>query len=228
MAGCTFPNLKECEIIELLNPEMILLGFSVKLPICTTFTYDAQSIDTLTNFYMPILDILTIQSDVLLEGMGSSQLTVVWSAATSEAALLKPRILHLDMQCNEQHLIEALSMLPELEELHLGALVHDRLGKMFFTLLQAEETKEGDTQEVTQKCQLCPSLMTLSICSSFWVNDTPDKITPLLDQLVKSRQQTDTALSAKFWNKRDQDSSTWSSPLWVPDPAWGSPLHGSP
>ena len=131
-------------------------------------------------------------------------------------------------------------MLLELEELHLGALVHDRLGKMFFTSLQAEETKEGDTQEVIQKCRLCASLKTLGICSSFWVNDTPDKITPLLDQLVKLRQQTDTVLSAKFWNKRDQDSSAWSSPLWdqdssawasplwVPDPTWGSPLHGSP
>ena len=228
MAGRTFPNLKECEIIEPLNPEMISLGFNVKLPICTVFTYDAQSINTLTNFYMPILDILTIRSNVLLEGMWSGQLTAVWSAATGEAALLKPRILYLDTRCNEQHLIEALSMLPELEELHLGALVYDRLGKMFFTSLQAEETKEGDTQEVTQKCRLCPSLKTLSIHSSFWADDTPDKITPLLDQLVKSRQQTDTALSARVQDSSARAWASWPSPLWVPDPAWGSPLHGSP
>ena len=57
MAGCTFPNLKECEIIEPLNPEMVALGFGVDLPICMKFTYDAESINTLVNFCLPFLTV---------------------------------------------------------------------------------------------------------------------------------------------------------------------------
>ena len=228
MAGRIFHNLKQCEIIQPLHPEMIVPGCCVNLPVCTKFTYDNNAFDTLPNFCIPTLDTLTIRSTNTLEGFGSGPFTVVWSGP-SEVALRKPRILHLKTQCDEQHLIEVLTMLPELEELHLDAMDQDRLGQMFFTSLQAEEKKEWETQEVTHICKLCPSLKSLSIRYSFWVDGTPDTITPLLDQLVMSRQQTATVLTAKFWiMKRVQDHGAWASPLWVPDPTWGSPLHGSP
>ena len=217
MAGRTFPNLKECEIIQPLHPEMIVLGYSVNLPVCTKFTYDNNTINTLPNFCIPILDILTIRSNVSHKDIGSRQLAAVWSGAPGEAALLKPRILHLDTQCHERHLIEALSMLPELEELHLRVIHPDGLGQMFFTSLQAEEEMGCNTQAVTHVCRLCPSLKSLSICYSFWVPDgTPDEITPLLHQLVKLRQKTNMALqSVKFWHikERVQDTGPWASPL---------------
>ena len=224
MAGRTFPNLKECEIIEPLNPETISPGFGVNLPVCMKFTYDAESIDTLVNFCIPLLDILTIRSNVLLEDMGSSQLAAVWSAAPSEAALLMPRVLYLDTRCHEQHLIKALSMLPQLEELHLSIRSENGLSQMFFASLQAEEKQEWGTQVVTHVCRRCPSLKSLSIYYSFWAtSDTANEITPLLHQLAKSRQKTEIALQdVKFWQKL---TSPWGSASSNP---WGSPLRSDP
>lgn len=45
------------------------------------------------------------------------------------AALLRPRVLHLDTYFHDQHLIDALAMLPELDEVYLGVVRLDRLGK---------------------------------------------------------------------------------------------------
>src|SRR5258706_2464613 len=40
MAGHTFANLEECQILCPVHPEIIALGCSVNLPICMKFTYD--------------------------------------------------------------------------------------------------------------------------------------------------------------------------------------------
>ena len=202
MAGHKFPNLKECLIIDPLHPEMISPRRCVNLPICTNFTYDAQCIDTITNFCIPILDVLTIRAD---PDIGGSELAALWSAAPGKAALHKPRVLHLRTGCRDEDLIEVLSKLPGLEEFHLRLLYgweHDGLGTMFFTSLQAEEKKGWNTQAATHECRLCPNLTTLSICYD-WLRcpDKPDIVTPKLNELVESRWKTSIALqNVKFWH----------------------------
>ena len=145
MAGCKFPNLKECLIIDPLHPEMISLHRCVNLPICTNFTYDTQSINTITNFCIPTLNILTIQAD---PDIGGSELAALWSAAPGKAALHKPRILHLRTGCHDEDLIKVLSKLPGLEEFHLCLLCgweHDGLGTMFSSPRSKQRRRRGGT-----------------------------------------------------------------------------------
>ena len=99
MAGRIFPNMEKCAIIRPLCPETLTPGGGVGLPICTQFTYDDHIIDVLPNFHIPKLDTLTVRNGAWNKGRGSMQLATVWSGMVGQVTPLKPRVLHLDMQC---------------------------------------------------------------------------------------------------------------------------------
>ena len=202
MAGRTFPNMKECTIIWPHYPEMLAPGGGVDLPVCTHFTYDDHIIDTLPNFRIPKLDKLVVRNEAWNKPRGSTQLAAVWNGNTSQEAPLKPRVLHLETQCHDQHLINALSMLPELEELHLGVVRPDGLGKKYFGALQA---KKGRSARGTHTSTLCPFLKVFGIRYRRWLRDDErDEITPLLRKIVETRLKTDTPLqSFMFWPTKD-------------------------
>jgi len=143
MVGRTFANMEECTLIRPCSLETLAPGGGVDLPTCTQFTYDSHTIDVLPNFRIPKLDTLTVRNDVWNKVRGSTQLAAVWSGAESQVTPLRPRVLHLDTQCNDQHLINALGMLPELEELYLGVVRPDGLGKVFFGALCSLGAKKG-------------------------------------------------------------------------------------
>ena len=62
-------------------------------------------------------------------------------------------MLHLETQCYDQHLINALPILRELGELHLGVVRPDRLGKKYVCALQA---KKGRSTRGIHTSKLCP------------------------------------------------------------------------
>jgi hypothetical protein len=111
----------------------------VGLPVCTQFTYDDCTIGVLPNFRIPKLGTLTVRNEASNKMRSSMQLATIWSVVADHPASLKPRTLQLDTQCYDQHLINALGMLPELEELFLGVARPDGPGKKFFEALRAEE-----------------------------------------------------------------------------------------
>ena len=202
MAGRTFPNMKECTIIWPHCPEALAPGGGVDLPVCTDFTYASHTIDVLPHFRIPKLDTLVVRNEAWNKPRGSTQLAAVWNGSSSQEAPLKPRVLHLETQCHDQHLINALSMLPELEELHLGVVRPDGLGKKYFGALQA---KKGRSTRSTHTSTLCPSLKVLGIRYRYWLlDDERDEITPLLRKIVETRLKTDTPLqSVRFWPTKD-------------------------
>ncbi len=214
MAGRTFPNMEDCTIIWPHYPESLGPGGGVDLPACTRFTYDDHIIDTLPNFRIPKLDKLIVLNEawnkkliVLNEAWnkprGSTQLAAVWNGAAGQVAPLKSRVLHLDTQCYEQHLINALTMLPELEELHLGVVRPDGLGKKFFCALQAKKGRSSrSVMSATHTSPFYPLLKTFGIRYRRWIRE--DETTPPLRQFVESRQKTDTPLqSLKFWPTKE-------------------------
>ena len=67
------------------------------------------------------------------------QLDSVWGESANPR-WLRPRVLHLDTQCHDQHLI-TLQLLPDLKELDLGLRVPDGLGKRFFGSMAARRMK---------------------------------------------------------------------------------------
>ena len=206
MAGRTFPNMGECTIIWPHYPESLAQGGGVDLPACTQFTYDDHIIDTLPNFRIPKLDTLIVRNEAWNKPRGSTQLAAVWNGTAGQVAPLKPRVLHLDTQCHDQHLINALTMLPELEELQLGVVRPDGLGKKFFGALQAKKGRSSrSAASATHTCTLCPALKTFGIRYRRWIrDDETDEITPLLKKIAESRQKTDTRLqSLKFWPTKE-------------------------
>jgi hypothetical protein len=54
---------------------------------------------------------------------------------------LRPRVLHLGIQCHDHHLINTLWLLPDPEELVLGLVRPSELGKMFFNTMAARYLK---------------------------------------------------------------------------------------
>ena len=206
MAGRTFPNMTECTIIWPHYPESLAPAGGVDLPVCTHFTYDDHIIDTLPNFRIPKLDTLIVRNEAWNKPRGSTQLAAVWNGTVGAVAPLKPRVLHLETQCHDQHLINALTMLPELEELHLGIVRPDGLGKKFFGALQAKKGRSTrPASSATHACALCPVLKIFSARYRRWIRDDErDEITPLLHKMIESRLKTDAPLqSLTFWPTKE-------------------------
>ena len=226
MAGRTFPNMEECTIIWPHYPESLAPGGGVDLPVCTHFTYDDHIIDTLPNFRIPKLDTLILRNEAWNKPRGSTQLAAVWNGTAGQVAPLKPRVLHLDTQCHDQHLINALTMLPELEQLHLGVVRPDGLGKKFFGALQAKKGRSSrSVVSATHTSPLCPFLKVFGIRYRRWIReDETDEITPLLYKIVETRQKTDThLLSLKFWPTKEtaeEAAEDLCNPLMEADEEW--------
>jgi hypothetical protein len=204
MAGRTFSKLEECTVIWPHYPETLAPNGGVDLPVCTHFTYDDHIIDTLPNFRIPKLDTLIVRNEAWNKPRGSTQLAAVWKGV-GHVTPLKPRVLHLDTQCHDQHLINALMMLPGLEQLYLGLIRPDGLGKKFFGALQAKKGRTSRSSSATYLCVLCPNLRAFGVRYRRWVRqDERDEITPLLHKVIESRRKTDTPLeSVKFWPLKD-------------------------
>jgi hypothetical protein len=205
MAGRTFPNLVEATIIWPHYPETLTPGGGVNLPVCTHFTYDDHIIDVLPNFRIPKLDTLIVRNEAWNKPRGSRQLAAVWKGTSGHVCPLKPRVLHLDTQCHDQHLINALMMHPDLEELYLGVVRPDGLGKKFFGALQAKKGRSSCLTSVTHICMVCPNLKVFGIRYRHWIRgDEADEVTPLLQKIIESRQTADTPLeSCMFWPTKD-------------------------
>ena len=209
MVGRTFPNLVDCTIISPHYPETLAPGGGVHLPICTHFAYDDYIIDTLPSFHVPKLDTLNVKNEAWNKPRGSTQLAAIWKGGSGQVSPLNPRVLHLETQCNDQHLINALSMLPELEELYLGVISPDGLGKKFFGALQADKGKAaGHAGRISV---LCPDLRTFGIRYRRWLHDDEaDEITPMLYNIVKSRWKAGAPLeSLKFWPTKEMPEDSF-------------------
>ncbi len=204
MAGRTFSKLEECIITWPRCPETLAPGGGVDLPVCTHFTYDDHVIDTLPNFRIPKLDTLIVRNEAWNKRRGSTQLAAVWEGV-GHVTPLKPRVLRLEMQCHDQHLINALEMLPDLEELYLGLVRPNGLGKRFFGALQAKKRRSSRSSSVAYVYMLCPNLRTFGIRFRRWIRETErDEITPLLHKVIESRRKFDAPLvNVKLWQAKD-------------------------
>jgi len=221
MQGRSFSKLIECTIIWPHFPEALLSRGPVNLPVCTEFTYDDHLLQPLTAFNLPSVDKLVIRNEAWNRPRGSQQLGFIWgpNIHVPVGKFLSPRVLHLDTQCYDQHLISALKMLPEVEELVLGLVRPDALGKKFLLSMLAKKGREGSTSantigheglSVTRGSQawiatLCPHLKVLGLKYRRWLRDhEADEISPILRRVVETRAKSATPLqSFRFWPTKD-------------------------
>ena len=216
MAGRTFPALADCTIIWPHHPETLRPQGGVSLPVCTQFTYDDHLIEPMSEFRLLKSDKMVVRNEAWNKPRGSTQLASVWGESANPK-WLKPRVLHLDTQCYDQHLINALHLHPDLEELVLGLVRPDGLGKKFFNSLVARRLKGGSSGPSSGSAQLngpsgsllvaplVPKLKVFGVRYRRWIKEKgTDEITPLLEKIIQSREKTEVPLqSVKFWPTKD-------------------------
>ena len=218
MSGRAFPVLEDCTIVWPHHPETLRLYGGVDLPACTHFTYDDHLIEPMSDFRLPNLDKLVVRNEAWNRPRGSTQLASVWGES-SNPKWLKPRVLHLDTQCHDQHLINALRLLPDVEELVLGLVRPDGLGKKFLYSMVARSTNGvsspsgpgfGSAQPNGASSDhwiapLVPKLKIFGMRYRRWVGDEEeDEITPWLEKIIQSREKTEVPLQhVKFWPTKD-------------------------
>ena len=221
MQGRSFPKISECTIIWPHLPETLLSRDPVNFPVCVHFTYDDHLLQPLTAFHLPIVDKLVIRNEAWNRPRGSQQLGFIWglNSHTPVGKILRPKILHLDTQCYDQHLIDALKMIPEVEALVLGLVRPDALGKKFLSSMLAKKGRDDSTSthkighESTSVTRgntawvagLCPNLKVLGFKYRRWIRDhEADEISPILRRIAETRAKSATPLqSLKFWPTKD-------------------------
>jgi len=209
MAGRTFPALEDCTIIWPHHPETLHLQGGVELSVCTQFTYDDHLIEPMSEFRLPKLDKMIVRNEAWNKPRGSTQLASVWGESAI-SRWLRPRVLYLDTQCHDQHLINALQLHPDLEELVLGLVRPDGLGKKFFNNMVARKLKgasssSGPSSGGLLVAPLVPKLKVFGVRYRRWIREKElDEITPLLGKIIQSRKKTEVPLqSVKFWPTKD-------------------------
>jgi len=219
MQGRSFSKLQECTIMWPHLPETLLTQVRVSLPVCAHFTYDDHLLQPLTAFNLPSLDGLVVRNEAWNRPRGSQQLGFIWGSNVPAEKILRPRVLHLDTQCYDQHLISALKVIPEVEELILGLVRPDALGKKFLSSLLAKRGRENSTNTQARGRErasttshspvwvvsLCPNLRILGFKYRRWLREHEgDDITPTFREIVDTRAKSSMPLqSCKFWKTKD-------------------------
>jgi hypothetical protein len=219
MYSRTFPNLVDCTIIWPHFPETLLGQSGVDLSSCTSFTYDDHLLQPLGAFKFSSMDKLVVRNEAWNRPRGGQQLGFIWGPSISIESILRPRVLHLDTQCYDQHLITVLKIIPQVEELILGLVRPDALGKKFLLAMvakkgrgnlhptsnEAAEGVSGVDSSPAWAASLCPNLRVFGLKYRRWLREYEnDELTPLFRKIVETRAKSDMPLqSFKVWQTKD-------------------------
>lgn len=219
MSNRTFSKLVECTIIWPHFPETLIGHHGVDLPACTSFTYDDHLLQPLGAFNLSLVESLVVRNEAWNRPRGSQQLGFIWGPNVSIERVLRPRVLHLDTQCYDQHLITALKMIPQVEELILGLVRPDALGKKFLLAMLAKKGRDslrpmnddagdgvsGVATGPTWTTGLCPNLKSFGLKYRRWLREHEnDELTPLFLKIVETRSKSGTPLqSFMVWPTKD-------------------------
>ena len=219
MNNRTFPRLVECVIIWPDFQETPPGHSGVDIPACTSFTYDDHLLQPLGAFKLPSVVELVVWNEAWSRTWGSQQIGFIWGPNVSMERILKPRVLHLDTNCYNQHLITALSMIPQVEELVLGLIRPGALGKKFLLAMSAKKGKgnrhptrnvsgggvSGGDSGLSWTVSLCPNLRIFGLKFRRWLGEHEvDELSPLFRRIVETRSKSNTPLqSLKVWPTKD-------------------------
>ena len=129
MAGKIFPVLQSCAITFPHHIDTICLR-PVTMPACTSLEYDANDLGPLRHFHHPPLVWLGVRSGQWNVRRGNPQLVAMCPIIVASAQSLTA--LYLEVQCSEQLLLHALSLVPALNYLVLRLSRPHALSATFF------------------------------------------------------------------------------------------------
>jgi hypothetical protein len=222
MYGRTFPSLED---ITLVRPPRFaadrMRHTAVDFLEAKRFALVDRCIGWLTGFRLPKLDALVVRTEAYSKRRGSRQLASVWGVPPNSPSL-RPRVLHLDVHCHGQDLVNALRLHPHLEELVLSLVRPSALGKKCFSYMAARHPKgavgpagpvsvsgsaqlDGPSSDGPLVSDLVPNLTVFGLRCRRWIRQTEsDDITPRLREIIRSRKETEVPLqSVKLWHAKD-------------------------
>jgi len=228
MAGRVFPLLDACTIV---TPPRPFLARDVQLSTCREFHFHHRCTTSFGRFRMPMVSLLTINSNQWSPLKGSEGLVHMCMAGLG--TVLQPSILHLTMLCNGPMLVSALRLLPNLRELSLKLPRPSALGTRFFAALLAQPATMPPITSSTGLLvssqwfnwagtqnewytAICPSLRVFKLWYQRWLRPSEQigMVAPLL-ALGWTRQKTATPLQSLCVHMK-VNSEDWHSVELVP------------
>ena len=218
MGGRVFSQLDNCTIIApLTGPSP---HHDVQLPACTTLHFENWDTSPIGQFFAPVLDHMTGNSNAWSPYTGNDQ--VVQLVRAGFGIGMQPKSVSLSVSCTQKVLVAVLQLLPELVELKLDLPRPSALGKYFFTELLAKPGNQlgnklkSDWRELFREnrtgwmCTLCPSLRFLELKYQQWLRPghNEDFLPPLL-ALSWSREKAATPFQLHVYYKTSMHS--WES-----------------
>ena len=201
MAGRVFPLLSFCAIV---TPPSPFLALDVHLPTCREFHFSHHRTALFGRFRVPMVSSLAIYSNHWTPLRGSQWLVDLCMAGLG--AVVRPRVLHLAIQCKASVLRMVLQELPALEELNLELPRPSALSRGFFTSLLAKPMtipygtrKSGwftwAENQYDWHASICPCLKVFNLHYQRWLrpNEQIGFVAPLL-ALGWSRKKTEIPL----------------------------------
>ena len=198
MSGRTFHVLEDCTLIFPLH-HLVLHTFGATLPNCKHLTFQGSPLDILNGISAHKLTHFSVTCSGSFVGRGSQQL-VQLSRQVLGGSRLAPTILHISVEATNQAWINALFLMPNLEELMIDCVGPTSLGAKVFRSLIIWPTRRG------RRTPLCPSLKRLRLKYRRWLRRSERfGLIPDLVYMIKSREPSNYTLqSLTIWLKSDQ------------------------
>ena len=187
MAGKMFPVLQSCYITFPHYIDTICLQ-SVTMPACTTLEYDSNDLGPLEHFHHPPLVRLAVRSGQWNVRRGNPQFVAMCPIIVASAQSLTT--LDLQVKCNEQLLLLALSLVPALMYLMLRLSSPHALSATFFRAFVATTPNAASPCEpaAPPRLPLCARLGALGVDYERWLRGPERKaLIPVFGEIVSSR-----------------------------------------
>jgi len=201
MSGRIFPVLESCALIFPLHRH-VLHTFSTTLPNCKHLTFRGYPLDILDGVSAHNIVHLSVTSSGSFNGRGARQLDSYCRLVLGESRLA-PRILHISIEATSQAWMNALTLMPYLEELVIGNARPSSLRAKGLQSLIAQpvHTSDAGTKSTPEKwgAPSCPSLRRFGLKYDRWLRPSERfDLIPDCVSIILSRERLNCSLQS-FW-----------------------------
>jgi len=208
MNGRTFYVLESCTISFPLRHHTPPI-FGLGLPNCKDLIFQGHPLDILGGISAPKLLHLSVTCSASFSREGGRQLDLFTSQVLRESRLA-PRVLHIGIEATSQAWVNALTFMPDLEELvientHPSSIGVKVLQSLSARLIHASSTGSTSIPEEWD-APLCPSLKRFGLKYRRWLRPTEHlDLVPGLVSIILSRRHSNCSLQRLWvWMRSDQ------------------------
>jgi len=209
MSGKTFDVLESCTIRFPLHRHLSPI-FSTSLPNCKDLTFQGYPLDILGGVSAHKLIHLAVTSSGSFNRRGEWQLAWFSSRVLGESRLA-PRVLHISIEATSQAWMNALSLMPHLEELVIENTHPSSFGLKVLQSFIAQPVHANKPRAISAtrewRAPLCPLLKRFGLKYRRWLRTSEHfDLIPNFLSIVWWRRHSNCALqSFRVWTRGDQE-----------------------